>query len=194
VGPAAAPCRAPQPSVDGVRGGLRRHRQAALGEEGDRSIAGQAELANRGNDLEVGCQHPERNVEAHLIIARPGRPVRDGAGADAAGGLDHGECLLGPLRRDAERIHLAPEDVGLNQVADEAIVDRAAGVDLMVLDRPDRARLRADGGTVGGGGPAGVDVDGVHRPPVAGEAGDAEAGVEPAGEGEGERAARLHSA
>ena len=88
-----------------------------------------------------------------------------------------------------KRVDLAPENVALNQEPDEPVVDLLAGVDLMVRRGADGLRLAADGGALLGGGAAGVDVDGVDRPPVLGEAGDAKGGIQPAGEGERQRAA-----
>ena len=103
--------------------------------------------------------------------------------------LDHRQRLLGPLGRHAQGVDLAPEHVALDQEPDEPVVDLLAGVDLMVRRGADGLRLAADGGALLGGGAAGVDVDGVDRPPVLGEAGDAEGGIQPAGEGERQRAA-----
>ena len=195
MGPAAAPGGAPEAAVDRVGAGLGRHRQPALLEVGDRLLALDAEVADRGDDLEVGREHAERDVEADLVVAGAGGAVRDRLGADRAGRLDHRQRLLGPLGGHAQRVDLAPEHVALDQEADEPVVDLVAGVDLVVRDGADGLRLAADGGALLGRRAAGIDVDGVHRPAVLGEAGDAEGGIEAAGEGERERAPRrLHNA
>ena len=116
-----------------------------------------------------------------------------GLGPDAARHLDHRHRLLGALRGDAQRVDLAAEHVALDQEADEAVEDPLPRVDLVVRHGADGVSLAPDGGALGGGGAAGVDVDGVDRPAVLGEAGHAVGGVEPAGEGEGDGAS-LHIA
>ena len=195
MGPPAAPGRAPEAAVDRVGAGLGRHRQPALLEVGDGLFALDAEVADRGHDLEVGRENAERDVEPDLVVAGAGRAVRDRLRADGPRRLDHRERLLGPLGRHAQRVDLAAEHVALDEEPDEPVVDPVAGVHLVVRHGADGLRLAADGGALLGGGAAGVDVDGVDRPAVIGEAGDAEGGIEPAGEGERERAAgRLHNA
>ena len=116
-----------------------------------------------------------------------------GGGTDLPGDLDHRHRLLGPLGGHGEGIDLPPEDVPLDQEADEAIPHRSAGIDLVMLHGADRHRLGADLGAVIGGGAAGVDEDGVDGEAPLLEVRDAERGVEPATEGEG-KGPMLHSA
>ena len=104
-------------------------------EVGDRLLALDAEVADRGHDLELGREHAERDVEADLVVAGTGGAVGHGPGAERARRLDDRQRLLGPLRRDAQRIDLAPEHVALDQEADEPVVDLLARVDLMVRRR-----------------------------------------------------------
>ena len=122
--------------------------------------------------------------DMRLIVAGAGGAVGDGRRPDRPGHLDHRERLLGALRRDAQRIDLAPEHVPLDEEPNEAPVDPVAGIHLVVGDRADGLGLPADGGTVGGAGAAGVHVDGLHPPAVFRETGDAVRSVEAAGEGE----------
>ena len=118
-----------------------------------------------------------------------------GAGAEPPRRLHYRQRLLGPLGGHAQRIDLAAQHVALDEEADEPVVHLLARVDLMVGDRADRVGLAPDGRPLLGRRAAGVDVDGVHRPALSGEVGDAEGGVQPAGEGEGEGAAGgLHNA
>ena len=126
-------------------------------------------------------------------LPAPVEPWATASRPDAAGHLDHRQRLLGPLRRDAQRVDLAAEHVALDQEADEPLVHPVAGVDLVVRDGADGLGLPPDRGAIGRGGAAGVHVDRVHRPAVVGETGDAVRGVEAAGEGEGDDA-RLHNA
>jgi hypothetical protein len=121
--------------------------------------------------------------------------VRHRLRPDRAGGLQHADGLLRAFRRHREGIDLTAQHVALHQIADEALVDRLAGVDLVVLGGAHGQRLAPDGGALVGAGAAGVDVDGGHRPALLAEAGDAVAGVEAAREGQGERSAwSVHSA
>ncbi len=194
VGPAPAPGRAPEPAVDRIGAGLRGNGEPPLPQVGHGLVAGHAEIADGGDDLELGCENPEGDVEADLVVPRPGGSVRHGRGTDGARGLDHRQRLLGALGGDAEGVDFPSEHVPLDQEADEAIEDGDTGVDLMVLGRADGAALCGDRGAVGHTRAARVHIDGVDGPAVVRESGHAEAGVEPAGEGEGERAARSHNA
>ena len=135
-----------------------------------------------------GRQHSEGDVEAHLVVAGAGGAVGDRRRPDRTRHVHHGQRLLRPLGGDAQRVHLAAQDVALDQVAHEAVEDLRAGADLMVLDRADPLRLPTDGRALLAGRAAGIDVDGVHRPAVVGEPGNAVGSVEPAGECEGDRA------
>ena len=111
--------------------------------------------------------------------------MRHRLGTDQPGDLDHGDGLLGAFSRDAEGIDLAPEHVALDEVPDEPVEDGGAGIDLVMLHRPDGGGLAAHGGEVGRAGAAGIHVDGVDGVSLLAESGHAVGGVEPAGEGEG---------
>ena len=110
--------------------------------------------------------------------------MRHGSGTDPLGHFHHRDRLLGPLGRDAQGVDLAPEDVPLDQVADEPVEHGFPGINLMVLDRADREGLLPDLGEFGGVGPAGVHMDGVDSIAPLGEPGDTVTGVEAAREGE----------
>ena len=186
VGPAAAPGGAPEALVDTERARLRRDRKLPGLEVGNRGIAGEAFVANRRHDREFGSQHPERDVEADLVVAGAGRSMRHRAGPNPAGDVDHRNGLLGPLGGHAQRVDFAPEHVPLDQIADEPFEDGLAGIDFVVLDRADGHGLAADLGEFFGAGAAGVDVDGVDDESLFREPGHAIAGVEAARKGEGE--------
>ena len=94
--------------------------------------------------------------------------------------------LLGTLGRNAQRVDLAPQHIALHQVAHEALVDLLPGVHLMMLNGADRLGLAPNGVAFLGGGPAGIDVDGMDPRPGLGQAGDAVRGIQPAGEGQGD--------
>ena len=157
-------------------------------EVGDRPVAGQGLVADRGDDPELGGEHPERDVEADLVVAGAGRAVGHRRGADRPGHFDDRDRLLGALRRDRQGVDLAPEHVALDEPADEAGEDLGPRVHLVVLRGADRGGLAADGGALPVRGAAGVHMDGVDGPALLGEPGDTVGGVEPAGEGEGDEA------
>jgi hypothetical protein len=63
-----------------------------------------------------------------------------------------------------------------------------------VLSGTERLGLPPDVGEVGKGGTAGIDVNSVNRPAQLAEMSHAEGCIQPAGEGERERTARMHIA
>ena len=195
MGPPTTPGRSPQPAVNGVIAGLNRDRQPPGGEERQRLVPLHPFVPNRRDDLELGGQHPEGDIEADLIVSRAGGAVGDGRGPDVFGRLHQRQGLLGALRCDTQRIDLAPQHVSLNQEAHEPVVNLLARIDLMMLDRPDRFRLLPDRIAACPRGATSVHVDRVHRPPRLGQAGHTVGGVQPTGEGEREQAGlRMHIA
>ena len=191
VGPAAAPRRTPEAPVDGVGPRLRRDRELPLLKECDRLLALEAFLTDRSDDGELRRENPEGNVEADLIVPGARRSVGDRRGPDPPRHFNHRRGLLGPLGCDREGIHLAAEDVALNEVADKPVEHRLAGIDGVVLHGAHSLGLPTDRFQLSRPGPAGVDVDSVYGPAAVGEVWHAEGGIEPAGEGEGES---LHNA
>src|SRR4051794_31294201 len=115
VGPAPAPGGAPESAIDRVVSSLGWDRKATRGEKGDRLLSPNRLIPNGSDDLEIGREDPQGDVEANLIISRAGGAVRHSPGADPAGDVDHGKSLLGALGRDTQGVDLPPEHVALNQ-------------------------------------------------------------------------------
>ena len=186
MGPAATPGRAPKSGVDAVGRGFGGHRKPAGFESGDGPLARERLVADRGEDGELGSEHPQGDIETDLIVARAGGAVSDRARPDRPGYLDQGNGLLGALRGHRERIDLAAQHIALNQITDEAIEHLGAGVDLVVLRGADRHGLLPDRRALLGAGAPGIHIDGVDRISLLPQPGDAIGGVQPAGEGERE--------
>ena len=99
--------------------------------------------------------------------------------------LRHRLRLQHALGADAERVEIAAPHVAHDQEAQHLVEVARARVDEMVLDGAERARALLELARRLGVDAAGVDRDRDDRPAVGlGEPGDAEGGVEPAGEGE----------
>ena len=141
-------------------------------------------VPDRRDDLDGGGQHPEGDVEAHLVVAGTGGAMGHRASADPTGHLDQRQRLLRSLSRHAEGVDLAPQDVALDEKPDEPLIHLALRVHLVVRSGAHIHRLPADGRPFLSGGTAGVHIHGVHHPACFGQAGHAVGGVEPAGEGE----------
>ena len=59
-------------------------RDPPLGGEGDRLLPRDARVADRRQDLQVGREHVEPDLEPHLVVALAGAAVRDRVGAELA--------------------------------------------------------------------------------------------------------------
>ena len=95
---------APDVLVDRVRvllGGL--DRQSLFLGEGDGLVAGQGEVTDRGDALQVRAEGLDADFEADLVVALAGAAVGDGGGAEFAGGLDQvlDDHRAGDARRPA---------------------------------------------------------------------------------------------
>ena len=107
---------APDVLVDRVRvllGGL--DRQALFLGEGDGLVAGQGEVADRGDALQVRAEGLDADLEADLVVALAGAAVGHGGGAEFAGGLDQ---VLDDHRagdRGDQRVVALVEGVGLQR-------------------------------------------------------------------------------
>ena len=92
-----------------------------LAEVVDLVFARQGHVARRGDDLDLGGEDLERQVEAHLVVARAGRTVGHGVGADLFGVFDDGDGLENTLRADRNGVGAVAQDVAADHVFDAAI-------------------------------------------------------------------------
>ena len=137
---------APDVLVDRVRvllGGL--DRQSLFLGEGDGLVAGQGEVADRGDALQVRAEGLDADLEADLVVALAGAAVGDGGGAEFAGGLDQvlDDHRAGD-RRD-QRVVALVEGVGLQRGHAVLVGELVAGVGDVGLDGAAAQRALADG-------------------------------------------------
>jgi hypothetical protein len=138
----------PDVLVDRVRvllGGL--DRQALFLGEGDGLVAGQGEVADGGDALQVRAEGLDAHFEADLVVALAGAAVGNGGGAEFAGGLH--QVLDDDRAGDGghQRVVALVEGVGLQ---------RGHGVlvgELVDGRRPRRPRRRRSRGRAGGWSP-----------------------------------------
>src|SRR6202035_740552 len=111
----------------------------------DGVFAGEAPDADGGEDVEVGGEGADRDLEADLVVAFAGAAVRDGVGAvlEGAGDKVADDDRAGE-RRD-ERVLAFVEGVGAQR--GEAVLggELVAGVDDERFDGPGGAGAGADG-------------------------------------------------
>ena len=98
-------------------------------------VARHAPLAHRGDDLEIGRQRLDRDVEAHLVVALAGAAVRDVAGAFLAREVDQQLGDQRPSQRRGQRVHVLVQRAGLQRRKDEIADERRFGVHDERLDR-----------------------------------------------------------
>ena len=96
-------------------------------------FAREGQVTRRGDDFDVGGQHLERQVEAHLVVARAGRTVGHGVGADLLGILDDGDGLEDALRADRDGVGAVAQDVAVDHEADALFVVLLLDVERGVL-------------------------------------------------------------
>ena len=93
-----------------------------LAEVVDLVFARQGHVARRGDDLDLGCQYLERQVEAHLVVAGARRAVGHAVGADRLGVFDDGDGLENTLRADRNGVGAVAQDVAVDHVFDALFV------------------------------------------------------------------------
>ncbi len=93
-------------------------------------------LAHRGDDLQIGGERLEGDVEADLVVALAGAAVGDGLGLVLVGGIDHELGDERPAQRGRQRILALVHGAGHQGRQDEAIDEQVAGVDGDGVDRP----------------------------------------------------------
>ena len=118
----AADRRAPEPLVDRVFHRLEVGLEAVLAEVVDLVFARQGHVARRGDDLDLGCQYLERQVETHLVVAGARRAVGHAVGADRLGVFDDGDGLENTLRADRNGVGAVAQDVAVDHVFDALFV------------------------------------------------------------------------
>ena len=179
----AADRRAPEPLVDRVFHLLEVGLEAVLAEVVDLVFARQGHVARRGDDLDLGGEDLERQVEAHLVVARAGRTVGHGVGADLLGVFDDGDGLENTLRADRNGVGAVAQDVAVDHVFDALFVVFLLDVERGVLHGAQRQGaffdvrklLLREAARVGDGG---IDI----VPFILGEVFHAERGVETSAE------------
>ena len=92
-------------------GGL--DRQVVLLGVVDGDVAGQRQVAHRGDAVHVRGHRGDRDLKTDLVIALAGAAVRHSAGAELAGGLDQVAGDDGAGERGDERIGSLVEGIGL---------------------------------------------------------------------------------
>ena len=115
-----------------------------LGGELDLLVAGHLPFAHRGDDLQVGGERLEGDVEADLVVALAGAAVGDGLGLVLAGGIDHQLGDERPAQRGGQRILALVHGAGHQGGPDEAIDEQVAGVDGDGVDGAGLEGLLAD--------------------------------------------------
>ncbi|MCY1222478.1 hypothetical protein D9M72_345730 [compost metagenome] len=137
---------APDVLVDRVRvllGGL--DRQSLFLGEGDGLVAGQGEVADRGNALQVRAEGLDAHFEADLVVALAGAAVRHGGGTEFTGGLDQvlDDNRAGD-RRD-QRVVALVEGVGLQRGHAVLVGEFVAGIGHVGFDGAAAQGTLADG-------------------------------------------------
>ena len=137
---------APQVVVDGVRRLLRGGHLDAVGLRPFDLLGPGFELplAHRGEDLDVGIEHRDAGLEAHLVVALARAAVRDVLRAELVGGVHEVLRDERPRQRRDERVLVLVQGVGgerlgqvllgerLPHVHDEAV--ERAGFEGLLLD------------------------------------------------------------
>ena len=136
----AADRDAPQAAIDRIRRALRRQRQFVLLEVGELFLAHPAVVAHGRQHLETGVQCPQRDLEAHLVIAGRRAAVGDRRRAALARDLCEFLRLQAAFGADTQRIGVAAQDIARNQVADDGLEELLLGIDQDVFDRAEGQR------------------------------------------------------
>src|SRR5204863_315325 len=110
----------------------------------DRLGARHLPCAHVGDDLEIGCERLEGDVEAHLVVALARAAVRHRLGAALAGGIDHQLGDQRPAQRRGERVLALVQGAGHQGGEDEAVHEQVARVDGDGVHGPGLRRLFAD--------------------------------------------------
>lgn len=107
-----------------------------LGGVFQRVVAGHFPLADRGDDLQVGREGLESDIETHLIVALAGAAVGNRHGAVVPGGIDHQFGDEWSAQGGGERVFPLVQGARHEGREDEVIDKQGAGIH---GDRIDRA-------------------------------------------------------
>ena len=88
----------------------------------DLVFAREGHVARRGDDLDLRGEDLERQVEAHLVVARTGRAVGYGVGSDPLGVFDDGNGLEDALGAHRDGVGAVAQHVAEDHVADALLV------------------------------------------------------------------------
>ncbi len=92
-------------------------------------LAGESHIAGGRDDLDLGSQDLESEVETHLVIAGTGRSVGHGIGPDLLGILDDGYCLEYTFRGYRYGISAVAEHIARYHVANALVVIIACDIE-----------------------------------------------------------------
>ena len=129
----AADRGAPQPLVDRILHLLEVGREAVPAQVVDLVFAREGHVARRGDDLDLRSENLERQVEAHLVVARTGRAVGHGVGSDPLGVFDDGNGLEDALGAHRDGVGAVAQHVAEDHVADALLVVLLLDVERGVL-------------------------------------------------------------
>ena len=99
----------------------------------DLILAREGHIACRGDDLDLGGEDLERQVETHLVVTGTRRAVSHGIGADLLGVLDDGDGLEDTLRAYRDGVGAVTQDVTIDHVTDRLLVILLLDVERGVL-------------------------------------------------------------
>ena len=91
-------------------------------------VAVHAPFSDRSHDLQVRRESRRRDVEAHLVVALAGAPMRDGLRTLAARDLHHHRRDQRPAQRGRERIFLLVDSASLQRRPDEHLEEGKASI------------------------------------------------------------------
>src|SRR6185437_11287760 len=103
----AADGDAPQTAVHRVARAAWRNRQRALAQKAHLVGAAECLVAHGREHLQIGRERAQRDLEAHLVVARAGAAVGDGVAAELHGYTGEGLRLHDPRGTHAQWVELA---------------------------------------------------------------------------------------
>ncbi len=130
---------APQAAVDRVRRTERRHGKVPLLQVVELFLTLEGPVPHRSQNLEVGGQRPQCDLEPDLVVPRGSAAVGDHVRAQLAGHASHGLSLHDALGANTQRIELAATHIAHDEKTQHLLKVVGTCVNLMMLDSPQRA-------------------------------------------------------